>query len=236
MPTKAPTIRFTVGTPGGARASTWRCWTPARGKSDVYLAPRSIAGAYHLSLHQSGAWHVGYSAHFKSKSAEQGRWQGGSRLVAQFSRPKEIARGVTLAFRVLVAASAVTIDSKRESLPRDLVWIPVPPKDKAIEVSVLIVEQSVKTSGWPGRRSMATSLVGHYPLASGDHLWIVHRQVPIPVIGTMRGSFSRFVPRPELSQRLDDCRAVGIIAIDGEAAAFLECKVEDKRFNPAGST
>src|SRR5688572_14631502 len=98
MLTKNPTIRFAVASPGGSRASTWRCWTPGRGKSDVYLAPLSIAGAYHLSLHESGAWHAGFTAQFRDRMAAQGRWRGKSRLVRELCRPKEIGPGTVLAF------------------------------------------------------------------------------------------------------------------------------------------
>jgi hypothetical protein len=223
-----PTIRFVVGTSGAFRASTWRCWAPYA-KSDVYVGPRSIAGAYHLSLHESDKWHVGFSGQFKQELVEQGRWVGGSRLVAEFPKPDEIAPGTTLGFRVLVPASAVTIDSSHENLPKDLVWIPPPASERAVEVALLIVRPSVKLTGWPGQKAMSTSLVGHFRLASGDNLWVVHREVAIPVIGPMRGAVTRFVPQFDVSQPIVDSRAIVIVEVDGKPSALMECKVEDRR-------
>jgi len=236
MPTKDPTLRFAVGMPRGMRASTWRCWTPARGRSDVYLAPRSIAGAYHLSLHESGSWHVGFAKEFKSRMVDEGRWKGGSRLIRQFPEPKEIGPGVVLGFRVIIPASAVTIDSSKGSLPPNLVWIPRPAENRAVEISLLITKPTVKTDGWPGRRSMSTSLVGDFPLHSGDHLWIVHRETEIPALGTMRGSYTKFSPAPESSQRLAKARAIVLVEVDGVPTAFMECKVNDQRPGPKVST
>lgn len=229
MPAKYPTIRFVVGSPHGARASTWRCWTPGNGKSDVYLAPRSIAGAFHLSLHESGAWHVGYTTQFKRKMIVEGRWQAKSRLIAEFPRPKEIGEGTVLAFRILVPASAVSIETSQELLPNDVVWLPAPPPNHAAEIAVVLTAPAVKTEGWPGSRSMSTSLIGQLLLDSGTRLWLVHRNAAIPVLGTMQGSFGTYVPEPEASQRLEKARALVLVDIDGEPAAFMECRIEDNR-------
>jgi hypothetical protein len=198
----------------------------------VYLAPRSIAAAYHLSLHESGEWHVGFSEEFKRELLEEGRWVGGSRLIAQFPKPAEIAPGTILGFRILIPASAVTIDSSNETHPTELVWIPSPPPDRAIEISVLILSPSVKLSGWPGRQAMETSLVGNFGLASGEHLWIVYRHAPIPAIAPMRGSVTKFIPHLDMSHPLENSRAVVLAEADGVPTALMECLVADKRFDP----
>lgn len=229
MSRKERVIRFTVGSAGRHRASTWRCWTPGGGKYDVYFAPRSIGGAYKLSLHESGAWQVGFTSDFKRSMAEQGRWKGGSRLTAQFAPPKEIGPGTLLAFRILVPGSAVSIDSATESLPDNLVWIPPPPNDRVVEVALLLTANGLNIDGWPGRRSLSTNLVGDFPLDSGEHLWLVHRQDCIPTISGGPASLSRFAPEPGIMEQLDSARAIVLINVDGEPAAFMECKFEDKR-------
>jgi hypothetical protein len=176
MAQKERTIRFVVGTRGGLRPSTWRCWTPSGGKSDVYLAPRSLAGAYKISLHESilAGW---LDLPGEAQAGDGGTLDGGSRLAAQFSRPRETAPGCLLAFRVLVPASAVSIDSAVESLPGDLIWIPPPPPDRAVEIALIMTAPGAQTDGWPSRRAMSTGLVGGFPLDSGQDLWLVHRQV-----------------------------------------------------------
>jgi hypothetical protein len=50
---------------------------------------------------------------------------------------------------------------------------------------------------------MSTGLVGDFPLDSGEHLWLVHREVPIPVIPAAQARLSRFKPGPEYSQPLE---------------------------------
>lgn len=60
-----------------------------------------------------------------------------------------------------------------------------------------------RTDGWPGRAAMSTGLVGEFPLDSGEHLWLVHRGVPIPVIPAAQARLGRFKPGPEYPQPLE---------------------------------
>lgn len=228
---KERAIRFVVGTPGGLRSSTWKCWTPAGGKSDVYLGARSIASAFKISLHESGSWQVGLTSKAEDKLKAEGRWTEGSRHAALFSRPTETAPGCLLAFRVLVPESAVSIDSAVESLPKDLIWIPPPQPDRAVEIALIMTAPGTQTDGWPGRRAMSTGLVGGFPLDSGEHLWLVHREVPIPAIPPAQARISRFEPAPEYSQPLENARVLVGIDVDGAPSAVMECRVKDTRFD-----
>jgi hypothetical protein len=88
----------------------------------------------------------------------------------------------------------VSIDSAAESLPEDLIWIPPPQEDRAVEVALIVTAPGGQTDGWPGRRAMSTGLVGDFPLDSGEHLWLVHREVPIPVIPAAQARLSRSKP------------------------------------------
>jgi hypothetical protein len=142
----------------------------------------------------------------KHKLEAEERWTGGSRLAGQFSRPAETAPGCRLAFRVLVPASAVSINSAVESLPKDLIWIPPPQPDRAVEIALIMTAPGAQTDGWPGRRAMSTGLVGGFPLDSGEYLWLVHREVSIPAIPPTQGRLSRFKPAPEYSQPLENAR------------------------------
>lgn len=241
MAGKERTIRFVVGTPGGLRSSTWRCWTPASGKSDVYLAPRNLVESFKVSLHERGlhekeSWQTGFTSEAKRKLVAEGRWTGGSRLTSQCPKPTETAPGCVLAFRILVPASAVSIDSATEKVPKDLVWIPPPPTDRAVEIALIMTAPGTKTTGWPGRRAMSTGLVGDFPLNSGEHLWLVHRTVPIPTIPPAQGRISRFQPAADLSERLENARVLVGIDIDGEPTGLMECRVEDRRFDRKDST
>jgi hypothetical protein len=227
MASKERTIRFVVGTPGGLRSSTWRCWTPTGGKSDIYLARRSLVGSYKIRLHESESWQVGLTCEAERKLKAEGRWTDGWRHAALFPRPTETAPGCVLAFRVLVPESAVSIDSAPESLPGDLMWIPPPPQDRAVEIALILTAPGSTTDGWPGKRAMATGLVGSFPLDSGEYLWLVHREVPIPAIPSAQGRISRFKPAPEYSQPLENARVIVGIDVDGMPSAVMVTAVRE---------
>jgi hypothetical protein len=78
---------------------------------------------------------------------------------------------------------------------------------------------------------MSTELVGDFRLDSGEHLWLVHREVPIPAIPPAQATLSRFKPGPEYSQPLENARVLVGLDVDGAPSAVLECRVKDTRFN-----
>jgi len=222
-------IRFVVGSLDGCRAGTWRCWTPGASKNDVYLGPRSIAGEFKASLHETGSWHLAFSSEFKTRMQAEGRWIGRSRLTRQWQRPKALAPGCVLAFRVLVPSGAVNIPSNPKELPTDLVWIPAPPVGMVVEIALFLTAPGATVSGWPGKRSMSTGFVGNFPLPSGEVVWLVHREDSMPALSSLRGSISTFEPSESFRENLDGKRAVVLIEAEGEPAALLETSVEDKR-------
>jgi hypothetical protein len=174
---------------------------------------------------------VGLTSEAERKLKAEGRWTDGSRHAALFPRPTETAPGCVLAFRVLVPESAVSIDSAAESLPGDLIWIPPPPQDLAVEISLIMTAPGAQTTDWPGRRGMSTELVGDFPVDSGEHLWLVHREVPIPTIAKAQARLSRFKPGPEYSQPLENARVLVGFDVDGAPTAVMECRVKDTRFD-----
>jgi hypothetical protein len=186
-------IRFVV-TNGVKRAATWVCWAPtSKGKSDVYLACRELGHAWHVSLHQSGDWHVAYIQKFFEENLRPFSDSGKSdkRFITEWPRPPEIAEGVTLAFRIITPNSAVSTPLDT-SLSKKIISIPVPPDNHAVEIAVIITASYASVSHWPGRNSMDMQLVGSMSLDSGETVWIVHRVTDIPALGTLRGKRSYF--------------------------------------------
>ncbi len=98
-------IRFTVRNQGGQRAATWKCWSPP-GKEDVYLTCREVSGALKASLHESGNWHIAYFEGFFEESVPEEHRTERGRFIDQWSRPKPIAPGITLAFRIITPWSS----------------------------------------------------------------------------------------------------------------------------------
>jgi hypothetical protein len=94
-----------------------------------------------------------------------------------------------------------------------------------------LIAAKVGADGWPGRRAMSTGMVGGFPLDSGEYLWLVHREVPIPAIPPAQARLSRFEPAPEYSQPLENARVLVGIDVDGAPSAIMECRVKDTRFD-----
>jgi len=180
-------IRFGITDGSGKRAATWKCWTPIGvGKSDVYLTCRSIGYALKVSLHQTGEWHIAYSEKFfaENQDALADRPQG--RFIDKWTRPSEIAPGVTLALRIITPHSAVSIPIA--SLKRTITWIPIPPPSQAVEICTFFTSPHALVSSWPGRNSMQTKLVGSMLLDNGEKIWVVYRIIECPDFKDMRGT------------------------------------------------
>lgn len=148
--------------------------------------------------------------------------------MAKRLRPKPIAPGVTLAFRIVTPSSAENspIDKPDESI----VWIPNCPPLQATEIDIVLVASSMPVSGWPGRNAMGTKLVGTYELASGESVWVVYRVVDMPHLrsaGKGTGSYYRGRSKDDLES--DDLRAL-IFGVESDGSwAIIDCAVEFKR-------
>ncbi len=187
MPEEA--IRFGVGDGVSRRAATWKCWANrGAGKNDVYLSCRELGGALKTSLHASGRWHTSFDRKFLEANAIQEEWP--SRFVMGWDRPDDLAQGVTLAYRIVTPFAAVNaaVDPERLS---GIVWIQPPPEGRAVETAVVIRRSRVSTTNWPGKRSMNTSLVGHFDLDNGDTVWLVTRVTHLTTMPSLNVSANR---------------------------------------------
>lgn len=174
-------IRFGITDGEGHRASTWKLWTKT-GVSDVYLACRALGGKLKASLHESGSWHIAYTQKtFKEKV--EGAAKQSDRFIEKWPRPKPIAKGVTLAYRIVTPWSSVT--SSIGEMKGNIIWIPNAPKPKATEIDVIITARNTSVTGCPGKRSMGTSLVGSFQLENGETVWVVHRVIDMPDLSSL---------------------------------------------------
>lgn len=191
-------IRFAV-TDGVKRAATWKCWTLTdKEKGDVYLACRELRDELKVSLHESGYWHIAYSQKFFEENLIpfSDSDKSDKRFIMEWLRPPEIAEGMTLAFRIITPNSAVST-AFDTPLSENIISIPVPPDNHAVEIAVIITAPYTSVSHWPGRNSMDTQLVGSMSLDSGETVWIVHRVTDIPALGTLRGKRRYFSGKNE---------------------------------------
>jgi hypothetical protein len=179
-------IRFAVGD-GKLRAASWKCWTSAGGKHDIYLACREVGSAFKASLHQSGEWHLAFFDKFLQKHLDVQWDRPGGRFIDQWLRPTVIAPGVTLAFRIVTPHSSVNVPISASASSK-ISWISRPPAGQAVEVDIIITSPDTLVSGWPGRRGMSTELAGSMPLDSGETVWAVHRAINMPDLGIFQGN------------------------------------------------
>lgn len=227
-------LRFGINDGHGLRAATWKLWTETSGqKSEVYLACRSLGGKLKASLHQSGAWHVAYSKEtFKNDVSDA--LPDMDRYIQKWPRPAEIAPGVTLAYRIVTPWSATTIPIDNSSV-KDMVWLPAAPKPQATEIDILIVKPITVVSGWPGQRSMGTSLIGSMRLENGETVWAVCGTVPMPDMGTIaKGPGHFFKGRDEKDLQGERLRVLAFGELPDGSRVMYDCAVQ-RREQAAGS-
>ena len=172
-------LRFGIAAVAGYRAATWKLWSGGpEDLPELYLACRPLGGHLKTSLHASGNWHTAYSKATFDAKVRGVASAGTDRFIQRWPRPAPIAPGVVLAVRIVTPSSAVT--SRMTAADADVLWLPNAPDGQATEISVILVGAATRVTGWPGMRSMGTSLVGSVQLGGGNTAWVVHRVTDLP--------------------------------------------------------
>jgi hypothetical protein len=185
-------LRFGIHDGAGRRAATWKLWTEVGGgKSEVYLSCRSLGGTLKASLHESGKWHIAYSQRAFEDYVKGAIPKFRDRYIEKWPRPSELAPGITLAFRIVTPWSAVTKPIEGSNV-KGVTWLPNAPEQKATEIDILLTKPTTPVTGWPGKRSMGTSLIGSIPLENGETVWAVHWVVNMPDFTSLGKGTGRF--------------------------------------------
>lgn len=150
------------------------------------------------------------------------------RYIEKWPRPPDFAPGITLAFRIVTPWSAITAPLTG-SKGKKVTWLPNAPESKATEIDILITQSTITVSGWPGKRSMGTSMIGSIPLESGETLWAVYWIVDMPDLS----SFGKGVGRFYRGRNKEDLMADGLRALvfgaepDGSKVIY-DCAVQGR--------
>ncbi|WP_264032400.1 hypothetical protein [Cellulosimicrobium sp. SH8] len=89
-----PVVRFAVRASDGRRSAEWRLWTGDKKPTDeTYLAPRSLAGDFKVSLHKSG-----YSQHGPTSRVRERVRPGARHALDRWESSAEVARGIRLTY------------------------------------------------------------------------------------------------------------------------------------------
>ena len=227
-------LRFGITDGAGHRAATWKIWTETgRKKSEVYLASRSLGGTLKASLHESGKWHIAYSQHAFERDVKGAIPKQKDRFITKWPRPKDIAPGITLAFRIVTPWSAVT-NLIEESKTKNVAWLPNAPKPKATEIDIIFTQPKVLVSGWPGRWSMSTALIGSMPLESGETVWAVYWIIDMPDLSKLGKGIGKFYQgKSHDDLKIDGLRALVIGTEPDGSRVIYDCAVERRVNNKA---
>lgn len=131
----------------GQRSYTWRVRSGAR-KPELFVERENLPPAVHLSLHESGEWHMKVRR----------------RKVHEWRRPVEITPGYTRALAIVqpVAVAVFTLPA-----PPGTQLLSQPADAEPTRFDLWIERPGANLQGWPGKNVDSTQLVGRIPLAGG---------------------------------------------------------------------
>lgn len=225
-------LRFGITDGKGHRAATWRLWTETgKGKSEVYLAARSLGGTLKASLHESGKWHNAYTQHAFERDVEGAITKQKDRFLEKWPRPKDIAPGITLAFRIVTPWSSTTSPIE-ESKTKNVIWLPNAPKPKSTEIDVIFTKPTVSVPDWPGSRSMGTELIGSILLENKETVWAVYWIIDTPDFSPLEkgtGGFYKGKSRKDLES--DSIRALVFGTEPDGSRTMYDCAVDTTAIN-----
>lgn len=227
-------LRFGIHDESGNRSATWKLWTEiGGGNSELYLANRSLGGTLKASLHQSGNWHIAYSQKTFEEQVEGIIPKFKDRFIEKWPRPNEIAFGVTLAFRIVTPSLALK-SSKNHGKYAKVKWIENAPSSKATEIDIIITKPEVNVSGWPGKQTMGTSLIGSFKLENKETVWAVSWIVDMPDLSKLDKGVGKFFRGKSKKDLERDGLRILIFGTEADGSRVIyDCAVQSKTANKA---
>jgi hypothetical protein len=163
-------MRFSIGTEDGLRAGIWRVWTVHK-KSDIYIAVRTIAGLYKVSLHETGQCNASMTSQAVLADPSLLQKQGGNRHLDRWQRPPPMKDLLSIPLRLRFPASELRPGV--DHLPNDkaINWLPTPPEGHALDVLCIFTGSEFSgTRPWKGDE---TSLLASRRLPNGETFWLI---------------------------------------------------------------
>lgn len=164
--------RFGVSAADGRRSSIWRVWAD-RGKSDIYVAMRSVAGIVKVSLHQSGDCNASMTQQAAENNPAVVERLGGVRHMGQWRRQTGIGATHVDAFWITFPESELRVLGPEKGRSRETLWIPPPAVRMSINVACAFTGPLRNPDDWPGK-SMGGTLLSSAGLANGEVFWLIY--------------------------------------------------------------
>jgi hypothetical protein len=155
-------LSVAVAGPAGLRSSVWRIWG-TKNSDDVYLAPRSAARHFKISLHQSGQWQESITSENAMRYVETNQ----ARHLGQWMRPEPIDSAITDAYFILVPRTELR--AYDESL-EGVVMAPDAGPNGWVYIEIFLVEPgtNVQLESEHGLEEL-----GRIALPGGGMVWVV---------------------------------------------------------------
>ena len=170
-------LRFAVTNGVDKRAATWRCWTNGQVSSDFYLACRELGSELKVSFHDTGIWRIAYTQEMWS-NPDSFEKKPDDRAFMKCKRPSPFAPGLTMVCKLLTPATSADIPIN--SPLSNVFQMPIFDVSMSIQIVLLLSPNGSQYSGWPGKKSMNTSLIGSLLLANGEVVWLVYHVIATP--------------------------------------------------------
>lgn len=182
-----PVIRVAVGSREGPKSGVWRIWA-AKDKSDVYVAIRSYAGIFKVSLHESGECFVGLTTQFAEANASALRGRGGSRHFDKWKRGTHSGSQLSIPFRLVFPATELREVRTEDDQDPLVEWIEPPAQDQSVDMAAVFTGQCYADGDWP-LRAQGARLVATFRLPNGEVFWLLY--LIWPTFGFVAGDIQR---------------------------------------------
>jgi hypothetical protein len=169
-------IRVGVGSREGPKSGVWRVWA-GKGKSDVYVAVRSYAGIFKVSLHESGDCYVGLTTQFAEDNPSALTGRDGSRHFDKWKRRTHSGSQLSIPFRLVFPGTELREVSTQDDQDPRVQWIAPPAQDQSIDMAVVFTGQCYADGDWPLREQDAR-MVATFRLPNGEVFWLLYLTWP----------------------------------------------------------
>ena len=173
------TLRFAVGKETERRSGIWRVWRDA-GKSDVYLAIRTIAGINKISLHPSGSCTASLTSQEVARNPAAHQRLGNTRHFDQWQRPICSGELLSIPLRLRYPESELRLGIDRAPKGVVVQWLEAPSKDQVLDIVCIFTSSRFLDGDYPWKAELGT-WIAQSQLPNGETFWLIARLYAAPV-------------------------------------------------------